>query len=106
MRKEDRAKLFFEKTGRKILENAELEELKKILIFTKRHKNTHLEFVRGEKLVLFGSEECKILTESGLKDSIKVLKQIIMKLDKKTQGINTPFLLELFEDCSGKNYDN
>jgi hypothetical protein len=95
--KEERAEFFFNKGARKFLENKEIEELKKILVFAKRHKESHLEFVRGEKLVLFGSKECKILTEKGLKDSIKILKQIILKLDKKTEGINTPFLLELFK---------
>jgi hypothetical protein len=95
--KEERAKIFFEKTGKKLLENIELEELRKILIFTKRHNETHLEFVKGEKLVLFGPQECKILTEKGIKNSIKMIKNIILKLDKKTQGINTPFLLELFD---------
>lgn len=95
--KEERAKLFFKKPGKELLEKEEINELKKILIFAKRHKESHLEFVRGEKLVLFGSKECKILTEKGLKNSIKILKQIILKLDKKTEGINTPFLLEMFK---------
>lgn len=95
--KEERAKAFFEKIGKKLLEKEELEEMKKILIFTKKHKEAHLEFVKGEKLVLFGSKECKIIMEKGLQNSIKVLKQIILKLDKKTQGINTPFLIKLFD---------
>jgi len=95
--KEEMAQVFFEKKGKKLLEKSELEELKKILVFAKRHKETHLEFVRKEKLVLFGKDQCKILTEEGLKRSIMVLKQIIFKLDKKTEGINTPFLLKLFD---------
>ncbi|MEI7719560.1 MAG: hypothetical protein WCI72_06840 [archaeon] len=89
--KEEKAKLFFSKEQNKYMNSVEVEEIKKILIFTKKHKEAHLEFVKKEKLVIFGSKECKILTESGLKNSIILLKRIISRFDQKTQDINTPF---------------
>lgn len=91
--KEEKAKLFFGKSESRVIKESEIEELKKILIFTKKHREAHLEFVKKEKLVIFGEKECKILTEKGLKDSIATLKNVIFRLNQKTQHINTPFFL-------------
>lgn len=93
MGKEERARMFFNRKESRFINKPEMEEIKKILVFTKKHKEAHLEFVKGEKLVIFGFSECKILTERGLKKSVSVLNEIIMKLNQKTQDINTPLFL-------------
>lgn len=95
--KDERAKLFFDKVGKKILEKQEIEELKKVLLFAKKHKEARLEFVKGEKLVIFGSENCRIVTEKGVSESITILDTIISKFEQKTQDINTPLTLKKFD---------
>lgn len=95
--KDEKAKLFFDKIGKKILNKTEIEELKKVLLFAKKHKEARLEFVKGEKLVIFGAENCKILTERGISESIKILDTILAKFKQKTQDINTPITLERFD---------
>lgn len=82
--KEERANLFFNKKKHATISFAEVEEIKKILIFTKKHNESSLEFVRKEKLVIFDAKECKIITEKGLKESIEILNNIILRLHQKT----------------------
>jgi len=95
--KDERAKLFFEKIGKKTLEKTEVEELKKVLLFAKKHKEARLEFVKGEKLVIFGRENCRILTEKGVSESIRVLDTVLEWFEQKTQDINTPLTLKKFD---------
>ncbi len=95
--KDERAKLFFDKIGKKILKKNEIEELKKVLLFAKKHKEARLEFVKGEKLVIFGRENCRILTEKGVAESIKILDTLLAKFEQKTQDINTPLTLKKFD---------
>jgi len=81
--KEHEADIFFKKVGFKLFNKNEISELKKILIFTKEHKKSHLEFVKKDKFVIFGHKECKILTKNSLKKSILIVKGVIYKISKK-----------------------
>jgi hypothetical protein len=81
--KEERAKLFFNKLAKKSLENKEIEELKRILLFVKKHKLAKLEFVRREKLVIFEGKRCQIITEERVTDSLKTLNKIVLRFEQK-----------------------
>jgi len=81
--KEVATKIFFKKIGPKIMSNKDTDELKKILVFTKKYKNSHLGFAKKDKYVIFGRFECKILTKKGLKKSIFILRRIIQDILEK-----------------------
>ena len=84
MDREKRAKLFFDKIAAKYLTEKQIDAMKIVLKLTKKHKNSHLEFVKKDKFVIFDGNGFEILTSERLKALIVLLNGVISGFPLKT----------------------
>ena len=81
--KEQKAKIFFTKIGKKYLERRDLEVMMEVLRLSKKHKNAHLEFARKEKLVIFSTFGYEILNLDKIMALISRVGSILTSITSK-----------------------
>jgi len=74
---------FFEKIAPKYLDKSQIKTLFSILTLTKKHKDSHLEFVKSEKFVIFSGKDYKTITKEHLNAMILAIKGSISRFPLK-----------------------
>jgi hypothetical protein len=76
--------LFFNKIAPKYFDEEESGVMLELLKLAKNHKESHLEFVKQEKFIIFSPENCKVLTKNHLNSMIVLLSSAILRFPEKT----------------------
>lgn len=77
------ANLFFNKIAIKYFDEKEINMMKSILLIVKKYKESHLEFVRKDKFVIFGEKSYHTITENDVNSYICTIRGVISKIVQK-----------------------